>query len=157
VAAGPAFVERVEHRYNGHDLEAGVLYYATVGTNDDRHRMTITVYGIPNCDTVKQARAWLQANGIDYTFHDYKKSGADPVRLAAWSEAQGWEALLNRAGTTFKQLPAVDRTALTHASAMALMVAWPSLIKRPVVEYPGGLLVGFRADQWAERLTGRAP
>jgi arsenate reductase (glutaredoxin) len=127
-----------------------------VNNNNRQACMTITVYGISNCDTVKKARVWLQANGIDYAFHDYKKSGADPVKLAAWCEAQGWDGLLNRAGTTFKKLSELDRTGLTEAKAMALMVAQPSMIKRPVVEYPNGLLVGFSADHWAARL-GSAP
>ncbi|WP_066662352.1 MULTISPECIES: ArsC family reductase [unclassified Sphingomonas] len=112
----------------------------------------IALYGIPNCDTVKKARTWLDANGIAYTFHDYKKEGADPARLAKWADAVGWEPLLNRAGTTFRKLDEADRTEIDAAKALALMAAHPSLIKRPVVEYRGGLLVGFKADQWANAL-----
>lgn len=112
----------------------------------------IALYGIPNCDTVKKARTWLDANGIAYTFHDYKKEGADPARLAKWADAVGWEPLLNRAGTTFRKLDEADRSGIDAAKALALMAAHPSLIKRPVVEYRGGLLVGFKADQWAAAL-----
>ena len=109
----------------------------------------LTVYGIPNCDTVKKARTWLDAQGVAHAFHDYKKQGADAARLAAWAEQAGWEKLLNRAGTTFRKLPEADREGLDAGKAIALMVANPSCIKRPVVEHPGGLLVGFRADEWA--------
>ena len=111
--------------------------------------MTITLYGIPNCDTVKKARAWLDQRGIAYGFHDYKKLGADPVKLREWVAAKGWETILNRRGTTFRNLPEADREGIDEAKAIALMVAQPSLIKRPVVEYPGGLLIGFAADEWA--------
>ena len=111
--------------------------------------MTITLHGIPNCDTVKKARAWLDAAGIDYLFHDYKKAGADADRLQAWTDALGWERVLNRAGTTFRKLPDADKEGLDQARAIALMVRQPSCIKRPVVEYPGGILLGFRPDEWA--------
>jgi arsenate reductase (glutaredoxin) len=110
--------------------------------------MNVTVYGIPNCDTVKKARAWLDNNGIAYSFHDYKKSGADPAKLAQWCDAQGWETVLNRAGTTFKQLPEADKAGLTQAKAITLMLAQPSMIKRPVVEHGSGLLIGFKPEQW---------
>ena len=110
--------------------------------------MSIDLYGIPNCDTVKKARAWLDARGIGYAFHDYKKDGANPETLAAWSDIAGWEALLNRRGTTFRKLPEGDKTDLDAAKAIALMEAHPSAIKRPVVEYPGGLLVGFDPEEW---------
>ena len=111
--------------------------------------MTVTLYGIPNCDTVKKARGWLDARGVAYAFHDYKKLGADPVKLAAWVAAAGWETVLNRAGTTFRKLPDAEKQGLNAAKAVAVMAANPSCIKRPVVEHPGGLLVGFKADQWA--------
>jgi arsenate reductase (glutaredoxin) len=107
-----------------------------------------TLYGIPNCDTVKKARTWLEGQGIEYAFHDYKKAGADADKLAAWCDVSGWEAVLNRAGTTFKKLPDADKTGLDQAKAIALMLAQPSMIKRPVVEHPGGLLVGFKPDQY---------
>ena len=114
--------------------------------------MTITLYGIPNCDTVKKARVWLDGRGIAHAFHDYKKAGADAAKLADWCGTAGWETVLNRAGTTFKKLPDADKADLTQAKAIALMVAQPSMIKRPVVEHPGGLLVGFKPDGWAAAL-----
>ena len=110
------------------------------------------LYGIPNCDTVKKARTWLDAQGIAYTFHDYKKAGADPAKLAAWCDAAGGEKLLNRTGTTFQKLPDADKADLDQARAVALMAANPSCIKRPVVEHPGGLLVGFKEPEWAAAL-----
>ena len=110
--------------------------------------MTVTFYGIPNCDTVKKARVWLDGRGIAYAFYDYKKQGADPVKLAGWVERAGWEKVLNRAGTTFKKLPEGDKQDLDAARAVALMAANPSAIKRPVVEHPGGLLVGFKEAEW---------
>lgn len=114
--------------------------------------MSLAFYGIPNCDTVKKARNWLDANGIAYTFHDYKKEGADAARLTRWAGMVGWEKLLNRAGTTFRKLDDADKTDIDEAKAIGLMVANTSLIKRPVVEVPGGVLVGFKADEWAARL-----
>lgn len=114
--------------------------------------MNVTVYGIPNCDTVKKARTWLDAQGIAYAFHDYKKAGADAAQIARWCAAAGWDKVLNRAGTTFRKLPDADKHALDPAKAAALMAANPSCIKRPIVEYPGGLLVGFKADEWAAAL-----
>lgn len=114
--------------------------------------MTVTVYGIPNCDTVKKARAWLDAQGIASAFHDYKKAGADAGKLAQWCAAAGWEKVLNRAGTTFKKLPDADKADLDAAKAVSVMAANPSSIKRPIVEHPGGLLVGFKPDEWAAAL-----
>jgi arsenate reductase (glutaredoxin) len=110
--------------------------------------MSVTVYGIPNCDTVKKARNWLDAAGVAYAFHDYKKAGADAGKLAAWCDAAGWETVLNRAGTTFKKLPDADKADLNQAKAIALMLAQPSMIKRPMVEHSGGLLVGFKPADW---------
>lgn len=115
--------------------------------------MTITFYGIPNCDTVKKARDWLDAQGLAYAFHDYKKQGADAARIAGWVEQAGWEKVLNRAGTTFKKLPESDKQALDAAKAVRVMAANPSCIKRPVLEHPGGLLVGFKPDEWEAVLT----
>ena len=111
--------------------------------------MSVTFYGIPNCDTVRKARDWLDAHDIAYTFHDYKQLGADPVKLAAWVAAAGWETVLNRAGTTFRKLPEADQQGLDAHKAVALMAANPSCIKRPVVEHAGGLLVGFKPGEWA--------
>ena len=111
--------------------------------------MSITIYGIKNCDTMKKARAWLDKHGVDYNFHDYKTEGVDKERLARWSKVVGWETLLNRAGTTFRKLPDADKTSLTEKKAMALMLAQPSMIKRPVLEIGGKLLVGFKPDIYA--------
>ncbi|EKS39545.1 MAG TPA: ArsC family reductase [Afipia sp.] len=111
--------------------------------------MPITIYGIKNCDTMKKARAWLDEHGVDYTFHDYKTAGIDKDRLARWSKAVGWETLLNRAGTTFRKLPDAEKTNLTEKKAMALMLAQPSMIKRPVLDVGGKLLVGFKPESYA--------
>lgn len=111
--------------------------------------MSLIVYGIPNCDTVKKARTWLDGQGLAYTFHDYKKAGADAAKLASWCQAAGWDKVLNRAGTTFKKLPEADKADLDQQKAVALMAANPSCIKRPIVEHPGGLLVGFKEAEWA--------
>lgn len=114
--------------------------------------MSLIVYGIPNCDTVKKARTWLDTKGLAHTFHDYKKAGADPAKLAAWCDAAGWDKVLNRAGTTFKKLPEADKADLDQAKAVALMAANPSCIKRPIVEHPGGILVGFKEAEWTAAL-----
>ena len=113
----------------------------------------IDFYGIPNCDTVRKARAWLGQRGIEYGFHDYRKEGADPAKLAAWSDAAGWQTLLNRRGMTFRALPDADKADVDRAKALHLMQAHPSLIKRPVVEHPGGLLVGFDVAEWQAALS----
>lgn len=110
--------------------------------------MSIDVYGIPNCDTVKKARAWLDAHGVEYTFHDYKKEGADPAKLAEWIESEGVGTVLNRRGTTFRKLPDADKAGIDAAKAVTLLQQHPSMIKRPVVEHPGGLLVGFSDADW---------
>lgn len=117
---------------------------------------TITLYGIPNCDTVKKARAWLWERGAPVQFHDFKKQGVPAERLPAWMAAVGWEKLLNRQGTTWRKLdPAVQARAQDAASAAALMVEHASVIKRPVVEWgDGAVTVGFDADAWNERLAG---
>ncbi|MEZ5744312.1 MAG: ArsC family reductase [Sphingomonadaceae bacterium] len=114
--------------------------------------MSIDVYGIPNCDTVKKARKWLDAQGIAYVFHDYKKEGADAGKLAVWVDAAGWETVLNRRGTTFRKLPDADKEGLDAAKAVRVMEANPSCIKRPVVEHAGGVLVGFSEDDWSAAL-----
>jgi arsenate reductase len=112
----------------------------------------VILYGIPNCDTVKKARTWLDAQGLAYVFHDYKKAGADPAKLAAWCAAVGWEKVLNRSGTTFRKLPDADKADLDQARAIALMTANPSCIKRPIVEHSGAPLVGFKPDEWEAAL-----
>jgi Spx/MgsR family transcriptional regulator len=108
--------------------------------------LPITIYGIKNCDTMKKARAWLDKHDVDYSFHDYKTAGVDKDRLARWSKAVGWETLLNRAGTTFRKLPDADKTNITEKKALALMLAQPSMIKRPVLDIGGKLLVGFKPE-----------
>jgi Spx/MgsR family transcriptional regulator len=115
--------------------------------------MTIDVYGIANCDTVKKARGWLVAQGLAHIFHDFKKDGVDPARLACWADKAGWPLLLNTRGTTFRKLAEDDRAGLEKDKALALMAAHPSLIKRPVVEHPDGLLVGFDPDRWTKALS----
>jgi len=111
--------------------------------------MPITIYGIKNCDTMKKARAWLDKQGVAYEFHDYKNAGIERERLERWVKKAGWEILLNRAGTTFKKLPDKVKEGITEQRALALMIAQPSMIKRPVLELGGGkLLVGFNPDAY---------
>lgn len=114
--------------------------------------MSVTLYGIRNCNTVKKARTWLDDNAIEHRFHDYKKSGIDAAHLERWADALGWEMLLNRAGTTFRKLGDDAKAELDQAKAIGLMIDQPSMIKRPVVEHPGGLLVGFKPEIWARTL-----
>ena len=113
----------------------------------------ITLYGIPNCDTVKKARTYLDARGVGFAFHDYKKAGVTEEHLARWVGQVGWEKLLNKAGTTFKKLPDADKADIDEAKAIALMVANPSMIKRPVVEGGTTLLVGFKESEWEPVLS----
>ena len=110
--------------------------------------MTVTVFGIKNCDTMKRARAWLETHKIAHRFHDYKTTGIDKATLEAWAKKVGWEALLNRAGTTFKKLPDADKENITEKKAIALMLAQPSMIKRPVLEAKGKLTVGFKPEEY---------
>lgn len=113
----------------------------------------IHLYGIPNCDTVKKARVWLDKQGLDATFHDYKKEGADPAKLTAWIAAVGLDAVVNRKGTTFRRLSDADKAATADGhTAVALLVQQPSIIKRPIVEHSGGILVGFKEDEWSAAL-----
>jgi Spx/MgsR family transcriptional regulator len=114
--------------------------------------MTVTMYGIKNCDTIKKARAWLDGNAIAYDFHDYKAVGIDEARLARWIAAESWETVLNRAGTTFRKLSDADKADLDAGKATALMLAQPSMIKRPVLEHPGGVLIGFAPERYARAL-----
>ena len=111
-------------------------------------RKQVTIYGIKNCDTMKKARGWLDKRGVQYDFHDYKAAGIDRVRLEGWAGDAGWETLLNRGGTTFRKLPEKDREAITEKKGIALMLAQPSMIKRPVLDVDGRLLVGFRPEQY---------
>ena len=115
--------------------------------------MSVEIFGIKACDTMKKARTFLEERGVDYVFHDYKLEGVTSERLRAWASKVGWEKLLNRAGTTFRKLPEADRADLDEARAIALMVAQPSMIKRPVVTRGDDILVGFRPEEW-ERAFG---
>jgi arsenate reductase (glutaredoxin) len=107
-----------------------------------------TIYGIKNCDTMKKARTWLEAHKVAHQFHDYKVSGIDKPTLEGWAKKADWEVLLNRAGTTFKRLPDADKENITEKKAIALMLAQPSMIKRPVLEAKGKLAVGFKPEEY---------
>ncbi len=108
--------------------------------------MTVTIYGIKNCDTMKKARVWLDTKGVAYRFHDYKAEGIDEASLTRWVESLGWETVLNRAGTTFRALPDADKQGLDAKKAIALMLAQPSMIKRPMLDRDGALTAGFKPD-----------
>ena len=108
-----------------------------------------TIYGIKNCDTMKKARAWLDAHGVAYEFHDYKAAGVERALLERWANEVGWETLLNRAGTTFRALPDEKKVGLDEKKAIALMLAQPSMIKRPVLIAGAKMLVGFKPEQYA--------
>jgi arsenate reductase len=114
--------------------------------------VTTTIYGIKACDTMKKARDWLDGRGVAYGFHDYKTAGVDRARLEGWSQAVGWEALLNRSGTTFRKLPDADKQDLTEAKAVDLMLAQPSMIKRPVLDLGDRLVVGFKPEQYQQAM-----
>lgn len=111
--------------------------------------MAITLYGITNCDTIKKARKWLEEHGIDYRFHDYRKDGLDPAQLDAWCEELGFEALLNRRGTTWRKLPEAVKANLTEAAAKQVMLDNPAIIKRPLVDTGEKRVTGFSADEYA--------
>jgi arsenate reductase len=116
--------------------------------------LSVTIYGIKNCETMKKARAWLDKHGVDYAFHDYKTVGIEREQLERWSKKVGWETLLNRAGTTFRKLPDKDKGGLSEKKALALMLAQPSMIKRPVLDLGGGkLLVGFTPERYSEAVV----
>ena len=112
-------------------------------------RAMITIYGIKNCDTMKKARTWLEKHGVEYNFHDYKSTGIDKPRLESWIKLAGWESLLNRSGTTFRKLEENAKTGLNEKKAIALMLAQPSMIKRPVLERDGKILVGFKPEEYS--------
>lgn len=112
--------------------------------------MTTTLYGIPNCDTMKKARVWLDQHGVEYRFHNYKAEGIDEATLRRWVNQAGWEKLLNRAGTTFRKLDEADRQDIDADKAIRLMQALPSLIKRPVLDRDGTLTAGFKPEAYAE-------
>ena len=112
-------------------------------------KIPLTLYGIPNCDTMKKARTWLESHGVDYEFHDYKKAGITRAKLDAWVKSAGWEVLLNRAGTTFRKLPDATKAKVDERKAIELMLEQPSMIKRPVLERGATLLVGFSPEKYA--------
>ena len=116
--------------------------------------MTLKLYGINNCDTMKKARAWLEAEGVAYTFHDYKVSGIDRASLERWCAALGWETVINRAGTTFRKLSEAEKNGLDQPRAIKLMIAQPSLIRRPVAEGKGILLAGFKPEIYRQHFSG---
>lgn len=113
----------------------------------------IDLYGIPNCDTVRKARAWLDARGRSYTFHDFRKEGVDAARLARWIQAAGLDMVVNRRGTTWRALSGSDRALIEAGEAVTVLQANPAMIRRPVVEHPDGLLIGFREDEWFAALS----
>jgi arsenate reductase len=113
---------------------------------------SVTIYGIKNCDTMKKARAWLDDHGVAYAFHDYKADSIERGMLAGWARDVGWETLLNRAGTTFRKLPDKERNGLSERKAIALMLAQPSMIKRPVLDVGGRLIVGFKPEIYEKAL-----
>jgi arsenate reductase (glutaredoxin) len=115
----------------------------------------ITIYGIKNCDTMKKARTWLESHGVAYRFHDYKADGIDRTHLEAWTDAKGWETVLNKAGTTFRKLSEAEKAGLDRERAIELMLAQPSLIKRPVLETQGGLTVGFKPETYETLFSSR--
>jgi arsenate reductase len=115
---------------------------------------TVSIYGIKACDTMKKARSWLEAAGVDYAFHDYKTQGIDAGTLRGWANAVGWERLVNRAGTTFRSLSYTDKIGIDETKAIALMVAQPSMIKRPVLDVDGALVIGFDAAVYAKTFAG---
>jgi len=111
--------------------------------------MTVTIYGIKNCDTMQKAFKWLGANGVAYDFHDYKQAGVTTAQLTKWCDAAGWQTVLNRAGTTFRKLDDADKQGLTQGKAITLMAAQPSMIKRPVLEAEGRIEIGFKPERYA--------
>jgi len=117
--------------------------------------LTITIYGIKNCDTMKKARSWLDDHGVAYDFHDYKTAGIAKDKLKQWSGEVGWETLLNRAGTTFKKLPDADKEGLNERKALALMAEQPSMIKRPVLDLGLKRVVGFKPDIYAKEVPAK--
>ena len=122
---------------------------------DEEEPLSITIYGIKNCDTMKKARAWLDGHGVAYDFHDYKAAGIAKERLKQWSDELGWESLLNRAGTTFRKLPDAEKEGLTEKKALSLMLEQPSMIKRPVLDLGGKVLVGFKEEIYAKEVGPR--
>jgi Spx/MgsR family transcriptional regulator len=133
------------------EIAAGENQHATIRREN---AMSVDVYGIKNCNTMKKAFAWLAAHGVASVFHDYKKEGAAPAKLAVWADKVGWEKLVNRSGTTFRALPEADRQDLDRDKALRLMQEKPSLIRRPVIEAGETLLVGFDEAEFTRHLAG---
>jgi Spx/MgsR family transcriptional regulator len=117
--------------------------------------LSITIYGIKNCDTMKKARSWLDTHGVEYEFHDYKTAGIDPTVLGRWCKEVGWETLLNRSGTTFRKLPDAKKAGLNERKAIGLMLEQPSMIKRPVLDLGQRLLVGFQPESYSQSVRNR--
>jgi len=130
-----------------HQLNSAASEAQTIGKDMPKPK-NVTIYGIKNCDTMKKARSWLDANNVAYQFHDYKITGAGKTLLEGWAKQVGWEVLLNRAGTTFRALPDADKNALSEKKAIALMIAQPSMIKRPVLIAGDKILVGFKPENY---------
>jgi len=146
----PGFASLTRATDHGETPLRGRANHLQTEAEQGRGTMAITIYGIKNCDTMKKARAWLDDHGVKYTFHDYKTAGIERARLETWARKSGWEMLLNKAGTTFRKLPDADKEGLTEAKAIKLMLAQPSVIKRPVLELAGGkILVGFKPETYA--------
>lgn len=127
---------------------------SSVAMNANPSELAVTLYGIPNCDTVKKARTWLSERGVAVQFHDFKKAGVSAGQLQAWMDATGWQTVLNKRGTTWRRLDAAAQAAITDAaSAVAWLQTQPSAIKRPVVQWPdGAITVGFDEVDWQQRL-----
>jgi arsenate reductase len=142
----PSVLLRMHHAVRVHP---GALENEKMNENK---AIEVKIYGIKNCDTMKKARAWLDDHTVAYAFHDYKAAGIDRDRLEGWAKAVGWETLLNRAGTTFRKLPETDKAGLTETKAVALMLAQPSMIKRPVLDVGGKLTVGFKPEVYEKAL-----
>ena len=115
--------------------------------------MPLRLYGIKNCDTIKKARAWLESAGVAHEFHDYRAAGIDRATLERWCRVLGWESVINRAGTTFRKLPESDKARLDESCAIALMLAMPALIRRPIAEGRGALLAGFSPETYRKHFS----
>ena len=111
--------------------------------------MTTVMYGIKNCDTIKKAKKWLEANGIEYTFHDHRVDGLDKEQLQAWCATLGWEQVLNKRGTTYRQLTDEQKATLSETTVIELLLEFPAMIKRPLLDVDGALTLGFKADNYA--------
>nr|MDT0250963.1 ArsC family reductase [Endozoicomonas sp.] len=121
-------------------------------TNKGDNVVTLTIYGIPNCDTIKKARRWLDNVGIEYRFHDYRKNGLEPGILEAWTKELGWEALLNRRGTTWRKLPEEEKSAINAERAITLMLEQPAMIRRPLLDTGSQKLLGFSEQEYSDLL-----